>query len=84
MTSISSILSASLYQPESDLKILLNKKINIETIDHDICNKYAIYKFNQYIVANAKDCNFGTIFKLIFGDLKQNILICFMTPIEIL
>ena len=51
----SSISSAASYNPEADLKILFDNSIEIETTDHDILNKYAIQKFNQYAAANAKD-----------------------------
>ena len=50
--SVSSTPSRNL---EADLKILFNNSIDIETTDHDIFNKYAIHKFNQYAAANAKD-----------------------------
>ena len=51
----SSISSAPSHDPEADLKILFDNSIEIETTDHDILNKYAIQKFNQYAAANAED-----------------------------
>ena len=51
----SSIFSTPSHDSEANLKILLNNNIEIETTDHDILNKYAIQKFNQYAAANAKD-----------------------------
>ena len=51
----SNILNAPLHNPKADLKILFDNSIEIETTDHDILNKYAIQKFNQYAAANAED-----------------------------
>ena len=52
----SSILSALLHNPKAvDLKVLFANGLNIETFDHDILNKYAIHRFNQYADANAEE-----------------------------
>lgn len=53
-----SVLSAPLCNFQADLKMLFDNSIDIETIDHNILNKYEIYKFNQYAVRNIKGYNF--------------------------
>ena len=54
MAGVSSVLSSLLHDLNANLKILFDNSIDIETIDHDILNRYAIHKFNQYAAANAK------------------------------
>ena len=50
------ISSALSHDPEAvDLKVLFANGLNIETSDHDILNKYAIHRFNQYAAAIAED-----------------------------
>ena len=56
ITDFSSTSSTPLQDRKTaNLTISLDNSINIETTDHDILNKYAIYKFNQYTAINAKD-----------------------------
>lgn len=46
-----------MYNLKADLKIFFDNNIDIEIIDYNIFNKYAIYKLNQYAVTNAKNYN---------------------------
>ena len=62
-----SILSAPLRNPKTNLKIFFDKSIDIERIDHDILNKYAITKFNEYVVTNVKDYNLWDWIQVDFG-----------------
>lgn len=45
MVSPLNILNASLHNFKTNPKIFFDNSIDIETIDHDILNKYIIYKY---------------------------------------
>lgn len=78
------ISSVLLYDLKTNLRIFFDNSIDIKIINHDIFNKYAIYKFNQYISANTKITVFIIIFNLILRSLKQNILTNFTASLGIL
>lgn len=47
-----------LYKFKANLKIFFDNNIDIKTTDHNIFNKYVIYKFNQYLTINTKNFRF--------------------------
>ena len=56
MLGSSNISSVFSHDPETvDLKIFFANSMDIQTADHDIFNKYAIHRFNQYEAANTKN-----------------------------
>ena len=51
-----SILNVLSHNPKVvNLKILFANNMDIQIVDHNIFNKYIIYKLNQYAAANVKD-----------------------------
>lgn len=55
-------LSMLLHNPKAvNLTVFFASIRNIKTSDHDIFNKYALYKFNQYKGTNAKNVTFENL-----------------------
>ncbi len=59
LLNISSVHShVSFYNYKTaDLKAFFAHRLEFQTIDQEIINKYAIQKFNLYLAANNKDFN---------------------------
>lgn len=71
MTGLSSVSSTLLHDQEDDnFKTLFACSLDILIADHDLFNKFVIYKFTQYIITNTEDFCFWNSIQMDFAEFE--------------